>query len=90
MNSASEKKKQDLDTAYEVHHFYREADETIGWISEKQNILATNNVGKDLAGVVSLQRKHEVLDRDLAALSKMVSQSIYLLPFFKFCWVKSS
>ena len=72
LRSESEKKKIDLDTAYEIHHFYREADETIGWIGEKKKILSTNDVGKDLAGVMSLQKKHEVLERDLAALSNMV------------------
>ncbi len=72
LNEVSEKRKVELETAYEVHHFYREADETIGWITEKQNILSTNDVGKDLASVTSLQRKHEALERDLAALSNMV------------------
>ncbi len=83
LRSESEKKKIDLDTAYEIHHFYREADETIGWISEKKKILSTNDVGKDLAGVMSLQKKHEVLERDLAALSNMVIfriQKFIILP----------
>eukprot|EP00794_Sanderia_malayensis_P015984 gene15984-17594_t len=72
INEASERRKEELNTVYDVHHYYREADETIGWITEKKNILSTTDVGKDLAGVMSLQRKHEALERDLAALSNMV------------------
>ncbi|XP_065068119.1 spectrin alpha chain, non-erythrocytic 1-like [Rhopilema esculentum] len=70
--ASSQKRKTDLSTAYEIHHFYREADETMGWITEKQAKLATDDIGKDLVGVTTLQRKHEVLERDLAALSNMV------------------
>ena len=44
----------------------------MGWITEKQAKLATDDIGKDLVGVTTLQRKHEVLERDLAALSNMV------------------
>ena len=72
LEAAAEARKSDLHTAYEIYHFYREADETIGWISEKQTKLATDDVGKDLATVTSLERKHEVLERDLAALCNMV------------------
>ena len=72
LEAASEGRKADLNTAYEIHHFYREADETIGWICEKQTKLATDDVGKDLPSVTSLERKHEVLERDLAALCNMV------------------
>ena len=72
LEAVSEARKADLNTAYEVQHFYREADETIGWITEKQTKLATDDVGKDLPSVTSLERKHEVLERDLAALCNMV------------------
>ena len=77
LQATSQKRKEDLNTAYEIHHFYREADETIGWITEKQAKLSTDDVGKDLAGVTALERKHEVLERDLAALSNMVNFGMF-------------
>ena len=46
----------------------RDADETISWISEKDAVLSTEDFGKDLASVQTLQRKHEGIERDLAAL----------------------
>lgn len=91
LEAVAEARKQDLSTAYEIHHFYREADETIGWITEKQTKLATDDVGKDLAGVTSLERKHEVLERDLAALCNMVIlyfNTRYILILYMFCLVE--
>lgn len=79
LEAASETRKNDMNTAYEIHHYYREADETIGWITEKQSKLATDDIGKDLANVTSLERKHEVLERDLAALCNMVKFSSPIL-----------
>ena len=47
--------------------FNRDADETIAWITEKDTLISSE-YGKDLASVQTLQRKHETLERDLAAL----------------------
>ena len=47
-------------------------DETKGWISEKDTALSTDDYGRDLAGVQTLQRKHEGLERDMAALDDKV------------------
>ena len=44
------------------------ADETIAWIAEKDSVLSTDDYGKDLASVQTLQRKHVGIERDLAAL----------------------
>lgn len=52
--------------------YYRDADDTKAWISEKDTALSTSDYGRDLASVQALQRKHEVLERDLAALEEKV------------------
>ena len=41
------------------------------WITEKDTLISTE-YGKDLASVQTLQRKHETLERDLAALEDKV------------------
>lgn len=56
----------------EIQKFNRDADETISWINEKDLLLSTDDYGKDLASVQTLQRKHDGLERDLAALSDKV------------------
>ena len=58
--------------AHEIQRFNRDADETITWIAEKDNMLSTDDYGSDLASVQTLQRKHEGVERDLAALEEKV------------------
>ena len=50
----------------------REVDEAKDWINEKDAALNNDNYGHDLASVQALQRKHEGLERDLAALGEKV------------------
>lgn len=50
-------------------------DETISWIKEKEQLMASDDFGRDLASVQALLRKHEGLERDLAALEDKVGPS---------------
>lgn len=50
----------------------RAADETKSWMNEKDTALLSDDYGRDLASVQTLQRKHEGLERDLAALEETV------------------
>ncbi|XP_060065678.1 spectrin alpha chain-like isoform X1 [Ylistrum balloti] len=59
--------------AHEIQRFNRDADETIAWIMEKDVILSSDDYGRDLASVQALQRKHEGVERDLAALEEKVT-----------------
>ena len=61
--------------AHEIQHFNRDADETIAWIAEKNTTLSTEDYGRDLASVQALQRKHDGVERDLAALEEKVCPS---------------
>ncbi|CRL06706.1 CLUMA_CG019447, isoform A [Clunio marinus] len=63
-----------LGSAHEVQRFHRDVDETKDWISEKDDALANDDLGKDLRGVQTLQRKHEGMERDLAALRDKIRQ----------------
>ncbi|KAJ8384905.1 hypothetical protein AAFF_G00197130 [Aldrovandia affinis] len=59
--------------ASEVQRFNRDVDETIGWIKEKEQLMGSDDFGRDLANVQALLRKHEGLERDLAALGDKVN-----------------
>merc|ERR1719336_2640913 len=59
---------------HEVQMFHRDVDETKDWIAEKDEALNSDDIGKDLRTVQALQRKHEGLERDLAALGDKVDQ----------------
>lgn len=59
--------------AHEIQRYNRDADETMAWIAEKDVVLSSDDFGRDLASVQTLQRKHEGIERDLAALEDKVS-----------------
>ncbi|KAL1139006.1 hypothetical protein AAG570_009067 [Ranatra chinensis] len=59
--------------AHEIQRLNRDADETVAWIAEKDVVLSSDDYGRDLASVQTLQRKHEGVERDLAALEDKVS-----------------
>jgi spectrin alpha len=63
-----------FEKAHEVQMFHRDVDETRDWISEKDEALNNDDLGKDLRNVQALQRKHEGLERDLAALGDKINQ----------------
>ncbi|XP_022904897.1 spectrin alpha chain isoform X1 [Onthophagus taurus] len=63
-----------LGSAHEVQRFHRDVDETKDWIQEKDEALNNDDLGKDLRSVQTLQRKHEGIERDLAALEDKIKQ----------------
>ncbi|UYV70522.1 SPTAN1 [Cordylochernes scorpioides] len=65
-------KQEKLYGALEIQRFNRDADEAIAWITEKDLMLSSDDYGRDLVSVQTLQRKHEGLERDLAALEDKV------------------
>ncbi|XP_076454932.1 LOW QUALITY PROTEIN: spectrin alpha chain-like [Babylonia areolata] len=72
LQEVSAERAQTLGSAFEVQRYHREVDETKDWISEKDAALNNDNYGHDLASVQALQRKHEGVERDLAALGQKV------------------
>lgn len=74
-----------LGSAHEVQRFHRDVDETRDWIREKDDALNNDDLGKDLRSVQALQRKHEGLERDLAALQDKVSLRFYHF-IFSYIW----
>src|SRR5699024_1402259 len=61
-----------LKAAHEIYGFTQEAADTLSWMTEKDQMLSTDDYGKDLVYIQSLQRKHEALERDLAAVEDKV------------------
>merc|ERR1719412_1281322 len=57
-----------FERAHEVQRYNHDTEETRDWILEKYEALSIEDLGKDLRSVQALQRKHEGLERDLAAL----------------------
>ena len=72
LRSNASQRQERLFGALEVQRLNRDIDEAISWINEKDGILSSDDYGKDLANVQALQRKHDTVERDLAALADKV------------------
>lgn len=86
LKALSLRRQEKLFGAHEIQHFNRDADETIAWIAEKDVVLSTDDYGRDLASVQQLQRKHDGVERDLAALEDKVLKSMFLRGCCKSFW----
>ncbi|KJH49812.1 spectrin repeat-containing domain protein [Dictyocaulus viviparus] len=72
LEEQTEQREQQLGSAHEVQRFHRDVDETRDWIQEKDDALDSDDFGRDLRSVQALQRKHEGVERDLAALGDKI------------------
>lgn len=64
-----EEKKKKVDSAVSLHNYGLECDETDAWIRDKTRVIeSTQDLGNDLAAVMTIQRKLYGMERDLAAI----------------------
>ncbi|XP_050407107.1 spectrin beta chain isoform X3 [Patella vulgata] len=64
-----DQKRGEIDLSHGLQNFHIECNETISWINEKAKIIeSTEDLGNDLAGVMTLQRRLSGMERDLAAI----------------------
>ncbi|XP_069392305.1 spectrin beta chain, erythrocytic isoform X2 [Paralichthys olivaceus] len=65
-----EDKKRRVDSAVSLHSYGLECDETEAWIKDKTRVIeSTQDLGNDLAAVMTIQRKLFGIERDLAAIN---------------------
>lgn len=69
MREKSEQKREEINSAHSVQTFHIECREAISWIEEKTKLLqSTEELGNDLTGIMTLQRRLSGMERDLAAI----------------------
>lgn len=62
-------KKHKVDSVLSLHNYGLECDETGAWIKDKTRVIeSTQDLGNDLAAVMTIQRKLYGIERDLAAI----------------------
>ncbi|CAF3404439.1 unnamed protein product [Rotaria sp. Silwood1] len=70
-----DKKRDDLSSTFGVQTFHIECNETISWIQDKIRIVqSTEDLGRDLGGVMTMQRRLSGLERDMAAIQSKLDQ----------------
>lgn len=73
LKNNANRKKDDIDASHGVQTFHIECRETISWIEEKTKLLqSTEELGNDLAGIMTLQRRLSGMERDLAAICSQI------------------
>ncbi|XP_054653191.1 spectrin beta chain, erythrocytic isoform X2 [Dunckerocampus dactyliophorus] len=69
-----EDKKKKVDSAGRLHNYGLECDETEAWIRDKTCVIeSTQDLGNDLAAVMTIQRKLYGMERDLAAIDSKLN-----------------
>lgn len=64
-----DQKREEINISHGLQNFHIECNETISWIHEKAKVIeSTDELGNDLAGVMTLQRRLSGMERDLAAI----------------------
>ncbi|KAK2104341.1 hypothetical protein P7K49_018197 [Saguinus oedipus] len=67
------KRREAVDSALRVHNYCVDCEETSKWITDKTKVVeSTKDLGRDLAGVIAIQRKLSGLERDVAAIQARV------------------
>ena len=67
-----QQKERSLEGASSVELFNRTCQETKDWMIEKMQKMDTDELGRDLKTIQSLQRKHDQLERELAPVEEKV------------------
>ncbi|ROT82106.1 Spectrin beta chain [Penaeus vannamei] len=69
LREKAESKREELSSAHGVQTFHIECRETVLWIEDKKRVLMeTADLGTDLSGIMTLQRRLSGMERDLAAI----------------------
>ncbi|KAG9510173.1 Spectrin beta chain, partial [Fragariocoptes setiger] len=75
LHDDAEKKRGDINAAHGVQTFYIECSETVSWIEEKTKSLKdTEELGNNLTGIMTLQRRLGGMERDLKAIQDKLSE----------------
>jgi len=69
LRGVADEKKEVLQLAHDVNAWHIDAQETAAWIRDKEKLVeSTDELGNDLGGIITLQRRLSGLERDLAAI----------------------
>lgn len=62
-----------LEDSQLLHQFLRDADDELQWVAEKEHVLSSNDLGKNLIAVQILQKKHQSLESEISSQEPIIS-----------------
>jgi len=75
LKRGTDKKRADIEAARGVQTFYLDCSETVSWIEEKTKSLKdTEELGNNLSGIMTLQRRLNGMERDLKAIQDKLAE----------------
>ncbi|KAL3307721.1 Spectrin beta chain, non-erythrocytic 1, partial [Cichlidogyrus casuarinus] len=64
LNQLADERKNKLEDARKMWQFFAEMDDEKEWVKEKNQLMCSPDIGRDLSSVERLQRKHRVLNEE--------------------------
>lgn len=69
-------RRDNLEDSLQLHHFFRDAEDELQWLSEKEQQAASKDLGSSLNAVQSLQKKHKSLEAEILSEEPLISSLI--------------
>lgn len=66
-----------LEDSQLLHQFLRDAEDEVQWLTEKEPLAASKDLGTNLTAVQSLQKKHQALEAEILSQEPIISALIY-------------
>ena len=63
---------QQLEDSLKLHQFQHDVEDEVNWIHDKQPLASSSDLGRTLADVQSLQKKHLTLETELSSHSPVI------------------
>lgn len=66
-----------LEDSLQLHHFFRDAEDELQWLNEKEPQAASKDLGTSLSSVQSLQKKHQALEAEILSQEPLISSLLH-------------
>lgn len=66
-------RRDNLEDSLQLHHFFRDAEDELQWLNEKEPQAASKDLGTSLTAVQSLQKKHQALEAEILSQEPLIS-----------------
>jgi spectrin alpha len=73
LNAAATQRNTTLTEALAAQQYYADASEAEAWLTEKEPIVASDDLGKDEDGALALLKKHEAVESDIATFQSTIT-----------------
>lgn len=61
-----------LEDSLHLHHFFRDAEDELQWLNERETLSSSKDLGISLSSVQSLQKKHQALEAEILSQEPLI------------------